>query len=191
MEVTSDADQPPGATPGGKAPDPLKQRRAERHTPGGKRHQARILTLQILFEVDVTNHPVEEVIHHTLTMDEMSAALKSHVRRLVYGVMKERDGLDPFIVAAAPAFPVQRLPPVDRNVLRLAIFELLHEPAVPLKAAINEAVELAKRFGGDNSGRFVNGVLGTTAERLAVEGLLNRPLAPRKSEKQSSSPTGA
>ena len=72
--------------------------------------------------------------------------------------------------AAAPAFPVAQLPAIDRNVLRLAIYELLRETDVPPKAAINEAVELAKRFGGDNSGRFVNGVLGTIAARIDRRG---------------------
>ena len=74
--------------------------------------------------------------------------------------------IDPYIAEAAPAFPIAQLPAVDRNVLRLAIYELLHEAEVPPKAAINEAVELAKRFGGENSSRFVNGVLGTIATRI-------------------------
>jgi N utilization substance protein B len=69
---------------------------------------------------------------------------------------------------AAPAFPIAQLPAVDRTVLRLAIYELLEERDVPPKAAINEAVELAKRFGGDNSGRFVNGVLGTVVDRIVA-----------------------
>jgi N utilization substance protein B len=81
-----------------------------------------------------------------------------------------QDVIDPHIAAAAPAFPVDQLPAIDRNVLRLAIYELLRETDVPVKAAINEAVELAKRFGGDSSGRFVNGVLGTVAERIGAEG---------------------
>ncbi|MDQ3044678.1 MAG: transcription antitermination factor NusB [Chloroflexota bacterium] len=175
MESTSGESQQPHRSSTGKQPAARKHAGGQRPIPGGKRHQARILTLQILFEVDVTSHRVDDVFEHALTIEETSSSLKSHVRRLVYGVMRERDAIDPYIVAAAPAFPIPQLPPIDRNVLRLAIFELLHEPAVPLKAAINEAVELAKRFGGDNSGRFVNGVLGTVADRLAAEGLLNRP----------------
>jgi N utilization substance protein B len=81
-------------------------------------------------------------------------------------VLTRREEIDPYIAAAAPAFPLAQMAAVDRNVLRLAVYELLHEPAVPPKAAINEAVELAKRFGGDSSGRFVNGVLGTIVEQL-------------------------
>jgi N utilization substance protein B len=99
-----------------------------------------------------------------------SEKVREHVERLVSGVLGLQDVIDPHIAAAAPAFPVDQLPAIDRNVLRLAIYELLRETDVPVKAAINEAVELAKRFGGDSSGRFVNGVLGTVAERIGAEG---------------------
>ena len=133
---------------------------------GGRRHQARILALQVLYEVDVTGHNVEEVIAHTFAAQPPTAPVRGHVARLVRGTLAARDELDPLIAAAAPAFPLAQVPSVDRNVLRLAVFELLNEPEVPAKAAINEAVELAKRFGGANSGRFVNGVLGTVAERI-------------------------
>src|ERR1035437_5668166 len=81
------------------------------------------------------------------------------------GVLQEREELDTLLQGSAPLFPVPRIAPVDRAVLRLAIYELLHVPATPPKVAINEAVELAKEFGGDHSGRFVNGVLGDGMER--------------------------
>ena len=149
----------------------------ERRTAGGRRHLGRIIALQVLFETDLTDHAVREVLDRTFEdqelvgEDELPAAgeaekVREHVERLVGGVLGLRDVIDPHIAAAAPAFPVTQLPAIDRNVLRLAIFELLHEPEVPPKAAINEAVELAKRFGGPNSGRFVNGVLGTIVERV-------------------------
>ncbi len=96
------------------------------------------------------------------------AVIDERVRHLVAGVHGAQPEIDPIIAEAAPAFPVAQLPGVDRNVLRLAIYELLHEPEVPVRAAINEAVELAKRFGGDSSGRFVNGVLRTVSERVDV-----------------------
>jgi transcription antitermination factor NusB len=94
------------------------------------------------------------------------AEVRERVERLVRGVMENFREIDPYIAEAAPAFPIAQLPAVDRNVLRLAVYELLHEAEVPPKAAINEAVELAKRFGGENSSRFVNGVLGTFASRI-------------------------
>lgn len=141
--------------------------------PGGRadaRHQSRMLALQILYEVDVTDHPMEEVLERTISDESLPDPMSQHVDRLVRGVLAHRAAIDPYIAAAAPTFPVHQLAAVDRNVLRQAIFEILHEPNVPVKAAINEAVELAKHFGGDSSGRFVNGVLGTVSERISAEG---------------------
>jgi N utilization substance protein B len=97
------------------------------------------------------------------------AEMRRRVARLVGGVQTRIGEIDPIIAAAAPAFPIEQLAGIDRSVLRLAIYELLHEPDVPVRAVINEAVELAKRFGGDNSGRFVNGVLGTVSRRIDAE----------------------
>ena len=131
---------------------------------GGRRHQARILALQVLYEVDVTGHEVEKVIAHTFADQPPTAPVRTHVDRLVRGTLAARDELDPLIAAAAPAFPLAQVPSVDRNVLRLAVFELLNEPEVPAKAVINEAVDLAKHFGGESAGRFVNGVLGSVVD---------------------------
>ena len=135
---------------------------------GGKRHQARIVALQVLFEVDVTAHPVDEVFSHAAVEQELPATIRDYAERLVRGTLAAQARIDPYITRAAPAFPIAQLPAVDRTVLRLAIYELLEERDVPPKAAINEAVELAKRFGGDNSGRFVNGVLGTVVDRIVA-----------------------
>jgi len=137
-----------------------------RPSPGTIRHQARILALQILFEVDLAHHDVEEVLTRTLEEQPAPPETRRYVERLVRGTLANLPDIDSRIEAAAPAFPVPQLASVDRNVLRLAIYELLREPDVPTKAAINEAIELAKRFGGDNSGRFVNGVLGTVVETI-------------------------
>ena len=149
----------------------------ERVAPGGPRHLARITAMQVLYEIDVADHAASEVLDRTfedpdLTAEEDGPAgdalaeVRERVERLVRGVMENFREIDPYIAEAAPAFPIVQLPAVDRNVLRLAIYELLHEAEVPPKAAINEAVELAKRFGGENSSRFVNGVLGTIAARI-------------------------
>jgi N utilization substance protein B len=135
--------------------------RGRRSAPGGRRHQARILALQILFEVDLTDHDPMEVLARTFADQPAPPETRRYVERLVVGTLTDRDQIDHHVFAAAPAFPVAQLPSIDRNVLRIAIYELLRQPDVPPKVAINEAVELAKRFGGDNSGRFVNGVLGT------------------------------
>jgi N utilization substance protein B len=124
-----------------------------------------------LYEVDVTDHGLTDVLSRTTedTDEVVTETVRTHVDRLVRGAIDKRAQIDKYIGEAAPAFPVNQLPAVDRNVLRLAIYELLSEPDVPRKAAINEAVELAKRFGGMNSSRFVNGVLGTVTDRINAE----------------------
>ena len=131
--------------------------------PGAPRHQARTLALQILFEADLTRHPVDDVLARHQDELELPPPVREYVTRLVNGVTRDRASLDAAIGEAAPAFPVEQLATVDRNILRVAIYELRNERDVPVKAAINEAVELAKHFGGDQSSRFVNGVLGTVA----------------------------
>lgn len=131
------------------------------------RHQARTLAMQILYEADVAGHPASEVLERYTTDMSLPQPVRRYVERLVTGVLADQEAIDRQIAAAAPAFPVEQLPPVDRNILRIAIYELVNERDVPLKAAINEAVELAKRFGGENSSRFVNGVLGTIAGNMA------------------------
>ena len=85
----------------------------------------------------------------------------SFAQELVEGVLARSQALDQVIQQFAPAWPVAQLAPVDRNILRIALLELLHNPDTPDKTAINEAVELAKVFGSDNSSKFVNGVLGS------------------------------
>jgi N utilization substance protein B len=127
----------------------------------GRRHEARITALQALFEIDTATHATDEVLGRYLGNSQMPPATRQFIESLVRGVMAERERLDAIIGKNAPTWPVPQLPAVDRTVLRMALWELLIERDVPVKAAINEAVELAKRFGGDNSGRFVNGVLGT------------------------------
>jgi N utilization substance protein B len=135
------------------------------------RHQARVIALQIIYEVDVTTHTLPEVLERTLhDPDEaIPSEVAGYAEKLVNGVTEHMATIDHYIAAAAPAFPVPQLPSVDRNVLRLAVYELLYEPEVPFKAAINEAVELAKRYGGLNSSRFVNGVLRTVTTQIDQE----------------------
>lgn len=136
-------------------------------TVSNTRHQARTLALQVLFEVDVAEHVGVEVLDRYMSDMALPQPVRRYVERLVTGVLGEVEAIDGEIAQAAPAFPVDQLPAVDRNILRIAIYELKNERDVPLKAAINEAVELAKRFGGENSSRFVNGVLGTISGNLA------------------------
>jgi N utilization substance protein B len=133
------------------------------------RRQARELAVQVLYEVDVTDHTVAEVLARTRAQLELHDDAFAYVSLLVRGIHTEREEIDERLAAAAPAFPVAQLAPVDRNILRVAIYELLRQSDVPSKVAINEAIELAKRFGGDSSGKFVNGVLGSVFKQLESE----------------------
>ena len=125
-----------------------------------------MLSLQVLYEVDLTGHDPEEVMDRAFAEhDPVPDDVIAHVQGLVRGALERREEIDPLIAAAAPARPLDEQAAIERNVLRLAAYELLYVPDVPPKVAINEAVELAKRFGGENSGRFINGVLRTLYER--------------------------
>ncbi len=146
-----------------------KPRREIRSPQNTRRHQARELALQVLYEVDVTDHSQDEVLARARAQHATPDDTFEYLVLLVHGIHADSERIDRHISAAAPAFPIDQLPPVDRNVLRVAIFELLNQEDVPPKAAINEAIDLAKRYGGDNSGKFINGVLGTVFSRINSE----------------------
>jgi N utilization substance protein B len=127
----------------------------------GPRRKARKLALQALYEADSSGHDAEEVINHLLAQEGLPEDNADFARELVNSVIKNGDKLNRNIQDFAPAWPIEQLSLVDRNILRLAIFEILLDNKVPVKVAINEAVELAKTFGSDSSPKFVNGVLGS------------------------------
>ena len=129
----------------------------------GVRRKARTIALQALYEIDSSGHNVEEVLNRLLAEERLSEDNNSFVRATVTGVLENKGEIDRDIRTFAPAWPVEQIPVIDRNILRLAIFEILIDNKVPVKVAINEAVELAKRFGSDNSSKFVNGVLGSVS----------------------------
>jgi len=129
----------------------------------GARRKARGLALKALYEIDSVGHEMEETLTYLLAEAGLSEENAAFTRELVSGVIHNKQKIDDNIQHFAPAWPVEQIPVVDRNILRLAIFEILLDNKVPVKVAINEAVELAKRFGGDNSSKFVNGVLGSVS----------------------------
>ena len=129
----------------------------------GARRKARALALQALYEVDATGHKVDDVVTRVVADKALSQENNAFVHELVSGVVQNREKLDQNIKTFAPAWPVEQISVVDRNILRLAIFEILIDNKVPIKVAINEAVELAKHFGSDSSARFVNGVLSSVS----------------------------
>jgi len=129
----------------------------------GTRRKARTIALQALYEVDSVARQAEAVVERLLAEAELSEENAAFVHELVGGVVRNKDEIDRSIQRFAPAWPVEQLALVDRNILRLAIFEILFDNKVPIKVAISEAVELAKSFGSENSSRFVNGVLGSVS----------------------------
>jgi len=135
------------------------------------RRRARIIALQVLFEVDVAGHDPELSLQGRLEENSLPPRELSFARSLIFGVLENREHLDDMIHEAAPDWPVEQIAPVARNTLRIAAYELVIERSTPPKVAINEAVELAKMFGGDSSRRFVNGALGTL---VAEQGLVER-----------------
>ena len=135
----------------------------------GVRRKARILALQALYETDSVGHEAVVALSRLLANEELSEEGGAFAGELVRGVIHNKEDIDQNIRHYAPVWPVEQIPTVDRNILRLAIFEILFDKKVPVKVAINEAVELAKRFGGDNSPRFINGVLGSVSGLVVGE----------------------
>ncbi len=143
------------------------------------RHLGRIIALQTLYEYDFRKGAgddsvdLDEVLGRNLERYEDTIDDKDFVNKLVHGAGAKLNELDETIQPIAPEWPLDQISRIDKTILRLALFELLHlQDLVPPKVAINEAVELAKAFGGDNSSKFVNGVLGT-AYRTLIEGSPN------------------
>ena len=140
--------------------------------------QARILALQALYELDTTQHMAADVIAYRLEDQPLPPEGETFLRSLVSGVLTFRDRLDELIQRYAPAWPVTQIAVVDRNVLRIALFELSGQTQTPPKVAINEAVDLAKLFGSDSSFRFVNGVLGSAVAEHEPVTLVPPPSTP-------------
>ena len=125
------------------------------------RRKGRVAALQSLYAADVRGNFAESSLEWLAEDEQLPERTMSFAQELVEGVLARSQALDQVIQQFAPAWPVAQLAPVDRNILRIALLELLHNPDTPDKTAINEAVELAKVFGSDNSSKFVNGVLGS------------------------------
>jgi N utilization substance protein B len=129
------------------------------------RTKARGLALQVLYEIDMSNHPADQVLTERLEDDTLDSALAEFSRQIVFGVLPLMEKLDNFIAQHAPEWPMDQLAVIDRNILRIALWEFAVSGCTPIKVAINEAVELSKQFGSDSTPRFVNGVLGSLANR--------------------------
>ena len=135
----------------------------------GVRRKARIAALQTLYEVDTVGHPSAETLQRNIETASLPPEGASYAAELVSGTLDHHHEIDAIIEKMAPTWPLRQMAKIDKNILRLAIYEVLFDNKVPMKAAINEAVELAKAFGGENSARFVNGVLGSVSENVHRE----------------------
>lgn len=130
------------------------------------RTKARSVALQVLYELDqMENHLPGEALACRLEDTPLEKNLDQFVEQIIFGVLPLRDKLDEFIAAYAPEWPLEQVAIIDRNILRIALWEFAVFGKTPLKVAINEAIELAKVYGSDSAPRFVNGVLGSLAAR--------------------------
>ena len=149
------------------------------------RTRARGIALQTLYEIDLTDHTPGIALRHRLEAEPLdNNRLERFAHDIVFGVAPLRAHLDKHIARYAPEWPVGQIAPIDRNILRIALWEMALAPETPLKVAINEAVELAKIYGSDSSPRFVNGVLGSLAKhrndiRQALQSIIAK-LPPRE-----------
>lgn len=128
------------------------------------RTRARSLALQVLYEVDLANHPPADIYRLRLEETPLSDELSDFARQIIFGVLPLTHSLDQVIAKYAPEWPLDQIAAIDRNILRMALWEFAVYHDTPIKVAINEAVELAKQFGSDSAPRFINGVLGALAE---------------------------
>ncbi|MEO5886465.1 MAG: transcription antitermination factor NusB [Anaerolineales bacterium] len=128
------------------------------------RTRARALALQVLYEVDIANHPPADVFKSRLEEAPLTNDLSEFARQIIFGVLPLTNNLDLLIARFAPDWPLDQIAAIDRNILRIALWEFAVLRETPIKVAINEAVELAKLYGSDSAPRFVNGVLGALAD---------------------------
>ena len=129
------------------------------------RTKARSFALQALYEVDITGHSGMEVLERRFLENPVDERLQEFARKIVSGIEPIRNELDNFIAEHAPEWPIDQISTIDRNLLRIALWEMAATDDTPVKVAINEAIELAKKFGSESTPRFVNGVLGSLAPR--------------------------
>ena len=130
------------------------------------RRRARRLALEVLYEYDIAEHAPGEILTRRLEDQPLEKAGIEFASKLIENVVRHKDDMDRLIARHAPEWPLDQMAVIDRNVLRIAIFEFLIDDETPIKVAINEAVELAKLYGSDSAPRFINGVLGTLAEQV-------------------------
>ncbi|MDO9546996.1 MAG: transcription antitermination factor NusB [Pelolinea sp.] len=130
------------------------------------RTKARGIALQTLFEYDLSGHPLGIILHQRFEENMLEPKLQEFVQEIVMGIFPIIDKLDNVISTYAPDWPLDQVASIDRNIIRIALWEFAVGKCTPVKVAINEAVELAKIYGSDSTPRFINGVLGSLVSNL-------------------------
>ena len=133
------------------------------------RSKSRSLALQTLFEIDLTKHHIDDVLGHLMVESDLDENHLKFAREIVFGVLDNKKQIDSLIAECATEREVGDLSSLDKSVLRMGILELLDFSDTPPKVVVNEAVELAKIYGSDNSYKFVNGVLGAVLQKLKIK----------------------
>ena len=128
------------------------------------RTKARGIALQVLYEYDLTGHPIGTILEERLSTEDLDENLQEFLRSIILGVVPLIKYLDEVVSEHAPEWPLDQVAVIDRNILRIALWEFTVAQITPVKVAINEAIELAKTYGSDSSSRFVNGVLGSLVD---------------------------
>ncbi|NPA26719.1 MAG: transcription antitermination factor NusB [Chloroflexi bacterium] len=156
------------------------------------RTRARALALKALYEIDLAGHPPATVLRERIQEEGLEPELAAFARQIVEGVVPLRPWLDQHIARHAPAWPVEHLPAIERNLLRMALWEMALSPErTPPRVVVNEAVELAKMFGSESTPRFVNGVLGSLVRELeAIRRDLRRAMGDGDRDSLGSPSTG-
>ena len=135
------------------------------------RRRARECALQMLYEAETSGAPIEEVVAHFWRDGDVPEEVRSFSERLARGALEAADEIDRLLSANLDHWRLERLGIVDRNVLRVAVYEFLHEAETPRIVVIDEAIEVAKRFGGEDSGQFVNGILDALRKKMEAAGV--------------------
>ncbi|MCX6793462.1 MAG: transcription antitermination factor NusB [Candidatus Falkowbacteria bacterium] len=147
------------------------------------RHLSRTLAMQTLFAWDFNDRQevdIDELVKENFSQFAPSFDDHGFVRDLVKGVLEHVEDINAYIIKYATEWPLDQITIIDRNILRLGIYELVFDKNIPAKVAINEAIEMAKTFGGDSSGKFVNGVLGAIMKEMPAKDVDKQPAAEKK-----------
>ncbi len=129
------------------------------------RRKARTIALEIIYQKEITGYPLDVIINNRLQVEECDSPSEFSLD-LVEGVISHQQELDDLIACYADNWALDRMPLLDRNIIRISLYEMLYEQDIPFSVSINEAVELAKAYGTEDSGKFVNGVLGKIASEI-------------------------